>query len=652
MDKVALAIIAITSIVNGFAIKSHSYDRAVIEPKSPLSTRNIKDAADFGWVKRWAAIGDSFTAGIGAGRPYSQSKSDRSCSRYDLAYPAVLNRLFGSVVQDFQYIACSGDRSVQIYEQAKALKGDLNLVVLTAGGNDLCLSKIITTCIFLPTYSEESCQAVLDKAQTNIDTILKPNLKSILKALNDKMKKDGIVVFNKYAQFFNTEDEGCTKDQSWSFPQIPSAFWLPGLFLKPLPLTIERRKKFNTLVQHINKATEEVVEEISKDSGIGYSIATSDWDPWPIRVSGQFCQPGSMGYYPDPKTKELQFFKPDTHKRSFLEYLITKREEPDANEIERRRKLELESIYNSLLYKSADPQNEVLHKLGARAPDPPGCPGDGSFDWTFGFGLPDRWGRFFHPNEKGHETISAFTLETIVYLRSKQLGLLQDFCSAKSEFKCWQKEGRKAYANPDRMNENYKTFCNGIKAPDNTINWRKSQTFHEGTPDEHTFELRLSNGAQKYVKEDCLFSFNRIINGCDGNDANNPMNWKFGGRWVRGGYTYEINVKRENRPWPPIKKPHGSCEGWYKAVYSDYKLHGAGWSTYDSGRQTILPSIKGCLGLGVTAFKFKYFDEPDKDGMEWELKFHTPIWVRARCFDNNKVAFSSGGFTNGCVGND
>lgn len=139
MDKVALANITITSIVNGFAIKSHSYDRTVIEPKSPLSSRSIKDAADFGWVKRWVAIGDSFTAGIGAGRPYSQSKSDRSCSRYDLAYPAVLNRLFGSVVQDSQYIACSGDRSVQIYEQAKALKGDLNLVVLTAGGNDLCL---------------------------------------------------------------------------------------------------------------------------------------------------------------------------------------------------------------------------------------------------------------------------------------------------------------------------------------------------------------------------------------------------------------------------------------------------------------------------------------------------------------------------------
>ncbi|EZF78372.1 hypothetical protein H105_00529 [Trichophyton soudanense CBS 452.61] len=574
MDKVALANITITSIVNGFAIKSHSYDRTVIEPKSPLSSRSIKDAADFGWVKRWVAIGDSFTAGIGAGRPYSQSKSDRSCSRYDLAYPAVLNRLFGSVVQDSQYIACSGDRSVQIYEQAKALKGDLNLVVLTAGGNDLCLS-----------------QAVLEKAQTNIDTILKRNLKSTLKALND---------------------EGGTKDQSWSFPQIPSAFWFPGLFLKPSPLTIERRKKFRTLVQHINKATQEVVEEISKDPGIGYSIATSDWDPWLIRVSRQFCQPGSMGYYPDPKTKELQFFKPDTHKRSFLEYLITKREEPDANEIERRQRL---------LTPRAARETAAL---------------TGRLDLDYQIGVEDSSTQM----KRVHETISAFTLETIVYLRSKQLGLLQGFCSAKSEFKYWQKEGRKAYANPERMNENYKSFCDGIKALDNTINWSKSQTFLEGTPNEQTFHLRLSNDAREYVKEDCLFSFNRIINGRDGNDANNPMNWKFGGRW------------RENRPWPPIKKPHGSCEGWYKAMYSDYKLHGAGWSTYDSGRQTILPSIKGCLGLGVTAFKFKYFDEPDKDGMEWELKFHTPIWVRARCFGNNEVAFSSGSFTNGCVGND
>ncbi|KAM5435401.1 hypothetical protein McanMca71_005325 [Microsporum canis] len=280
------------------------------------------------------------------------------------------------------------------------------------------------------------------------------------------------------------------------------------------------------------------------------------------------------------------------------------------------------------------------------------CPEDGGFDWTFGFGLPDRWRIFFHPNEKGHETISSFTLETIVYMRSKQLGLLKDFCSAKSVFRCWQKEGRKAYASVDRLNENYKTFCKGIKAPGNTINWSKSQKFHPGTPGEHTFELKLSNDTREFVKEDWLSSFDRIINGCDSNDINNPMNWKFGGRWAKGSYVHEINIKRENRPWPLTKKPHGRCGGWFKVLYSDYTLRGVGWSTHDSGEQTILPTSKACLGLGITRFRFKYYDEPDEDGMEWGLTFRTPIFVRARCFGNNRVAFASGGFTGGCGGND
>lgn len=79
-------------------------------------------------------------------------------------------------------------------------------------------------------------------------------------------------------------------------------------------------------------------------------------------------------------------------------------------------------------------------------------------------------------------------------------------------------------------------------------------------------------------------------------------------------------------------------------------MYGAGWSTYDNGQQTLLPSIKGCRGLGVTKWSFKYFDEPDEDGMEWKVTFRTPILVRARCFNNNKVAFASGGLQMDVVG--
>lgn len=51
----------------------------------------------------------------------------------------LVNHALGPAVKDFQYPACSGARSEGIYEQVNDMEGNLNLVMLTAGGNDLCL---------------------------------------------------------------------------------------------------------------------------------------------------------------------------------------------------------------------------------------------------------------------------------------------------------------------------------------------------------------------------------------------------------------------------------------------------------------------------------------------------------------------------------
>lgn len=113
-----------------------------------LQRRDV-DPADFGWIKRWAAIGDSFTAGIGAGTQLGKiwhNTDNWLCSRYDQAYPMVLNAAFGQAVEKFQYVACSGDRSEGIYKQVtEQLDSNLNLVIMTAGGNDLCLA-----CLWIP----------------------------------------------------------------------------------------------------------------------------------------------------------------------------------------------------------------------------------------------------------------------------------------------------------------------------------------------------------------------------------------------------------------------------------------------------------------------------------------------------------------------
>jgi len=107
-----------------------------------LRARNDLDPTDFSWVKTLAAVGDSFTAGIGAGNILGtvfHQKEDWLCSRYDLSYPRLINGVIGPSVDNFQFPACSGARSGQILEQVVSLKEDIDLAIMTAGGNDLCL---------------------------------------------------------------------------------------------------------------------------------------------------------------------------------------------------------------------------------------------------------------------------------------------------------------------------------------------------------------------------------------------------------------------------------------------------------------------------------------------------------------------------------
>lgn len=126
------------------AVQGAVFQQANVSAAAGLRPRD-SDPADFGWIKRWAAVGDSFTAGIGSGAPLGNPINDEPgntnwyCARYDTAYPMIVNEALGSSVENFQYKACSGDRTGGIYKQIQEMEGNLDLVMLTAGGNDLCL---------------------------------------------------------------------------------------------------------------------------------------------------------------------------------------------------------------------------------------------------------------------------------------------------------------------------------------------------------------------------------------------------------------------------------------------------------------------------------------------------------------------------------
>lgn len=278
--------------------------------RSKLQPRAEKDPTIFNWVKNFAAIGDSYTAGIGSGGPLGKSSNgDWSCSRFDQSYPMIVNNYLGTDVENFQFLACSGDRTEQIYEQAKQLEDNIDLLTLTAGGNDLCLAGIIKDCILMSFYGEKTCETILKKAEGNLDRIMRSNIKQVLLALKDKMADDGIVVFNSYAQFFNTKNDDCSEKQDWSFGSWAGAIWFD--LDPPLPLTIERRKRFNKLTKGLNDLIRDVVQEVQDE--VDYTIGFSDWDLWAIEgVDGQMCHPSSSGAYPDEDQPDLLFFKPDT----------------------------------------------------------------------------------------------------------------------------------------------------------------------------------------------------------------------------------------------------------------------------------------------------------------------------------------------------
>ncbi|KAM7185746.1 SGNH hydrolase-type esterase domain containing protein [Naviculisporaceae sp. PSN 640] len=672
--------------------------------------KTTTDHTKFDWIHRWAAIGDSFTAGIGSGTQLGTYLTEAwKCSRYSYSWPKIVNKALGPAVQNFQFPACSGARTEQIRQQAANLAGNLDLVMMTAGGNDLCLAAMIRECVFLPYRGEQACQDVIDKAQLNIDTILKPNLQTILDELDDKMKDDSILVFNGYAPFFNTENEDCAdaEKHDWAFKEWWSlTYWTHTA----LPLTTTRREKFNTLVNNINNAIKEVVEE--NDGTKPYRIVYGDWADLPDKIDGQMCSPRSSGHYPDPDQEGLLFFKPDTHvheghiglRRRSENGTLTP-EEAALFEAEKEREAKQhaqwhaeqeayaremkaryphnEDLYDSLIFRSPNPDAEALHKLDPRSASPPNCPGDGNTGIVgeaaevLGLGLPDSFLSNFHPNQKGHEAIAAVAIDSMIHMRAHVLEKPENACRVKQneEFICngIPKPGKphKAHIPYKYVEEAHDSFCGWTDFPTNSKDWTESRQYHTNTIDQ--FVIRVTTKTPSHKTKTtldynfCKESLKRIIDGCDGGDrAANPLNMKFGGKYVRrdGEYTFEIIPAKE---WarPLAKRHEGRCNSHYHVFHSEYVLVGSGWGGNSRDQDKVMWAFSGCGAALNYKWDWTYCTLENRDevceGYDWKFVWQGLPLVKARCWDNLTIAKAAGGYYHkykkkyedyGCAGSD
>lgn len=67
----------------------------------------VNDPTDGTWVKIYTAVGDRFSAAIGAGTGLT-GPGDVDCSRYDGSYAELMNVVLGPSQRSYQFVACSG----------------------------------------------------------------------------------------------------------------------------------------------------------------------------------------------------------------------------------------------------------------------------------------------------------------------------------------------------------------------------------------------------------------------------------------------------------------------------------------------------------------------------------------------------------------
>lgn len=256
----------------------------------------ILSSTRFPWIQSFASIGDSYSAGLGSG-----SRLDWSCSRYASSYPHILHTsLLGpNPNRTHQFLSCSGATSTEILEkQVPLLSDDIDLLTISAGGNDIGLTPILSTCVYQFYMSaEDACQRAMDAARAKIaaESELFKNVTGLISASRPKMNPNGVIYYTGYATFFGADDTTCD-NVTW-------AVWHNVEWRKQY-LTLEMRRELNDMVRAVNAIIRRAV------LAAGPNVRFIDYDAAIEAARGRYCEKGI--HEPDPSRPALAFYEWDT----------------------------------------------------------------------------------------------------------------------------------------------------------------------------------------------------------------------------------------------------------------------------------------------------------------------------------------------------
>lgn len=143
----------------------------------------------------YAALGDSYSSGVGAG-DYLGSSGD--CDRSPNAYSALWAQQHSPSA--YVSVACSGARTTDVIaNQLGVLSASTTLVSITIGGNDVGFSSIMQDCILDGTTT---CVNEVNNAKADAKANLPGKLAGVYSAIRSKAPNAHVVVLG-YPEFYD-----------------------------------------------------------------------------------------------------------------------------------------------------------------------------------------------------------------------------------------------------------------------------------------------------------------------------------------------------------------------------------------------------------------------------------------------------------------
>ncbi|KAK4220604.1 SGNH hydrolase-type esterase domain-containing protein [Podospora fimiseda] len=324
------------------------------------------DYEDLGyWINSLSAIGDSYSAGIGAGDILGgfslKKQSDYACRRYDGSYPRLvwederLDTPIGPPV--FEFKSCSGAVAHDVlHEQIPYLSDRQDAILLSVGGNDAELVNILNSCVYqwanlnkfqavvgeiefgrrwkkfsdrinnkvkeilgmevpieMPDAIDfeklsRTCDEQLSRTEDIVDSEEYSNkLEAVVHAAKRKLdtSNSGRIYWTGYAKFFGTDYDSACDQVSWTS-------WIHGTYAPgdnfhgDQKLLVSHRKRMNDLVDKVNAKLRAIAKKA------GESVVFVDYDHYLSDFKGRFCEKGVNEHWDNEDAKhrpKLMFYE-------------------------------------------------------------------------------------------------------------------------------------------------------------------------------------------------------------------------------------------------------------------------------------------------------------------------------------------------------